>query len=137
MRFSKTTEHALRVMIFLSNNRDEMYSVNHLHQILNIPYKYLGKLMTKLATLGFVEVTQGNKGGYQLNQNRPPIYLFEIIDIVQGLKDYDRCILGFEECSDKATCSLHSFWKKHKKGINQIIQDVSLEDLYKSGNFKY
>jgi Rrf2 family protein len=124
-------------MIFLSDNRNDIYSVNHLHQILNIPYKYLGKLMTKLSSVGFVEVAQGNKGGYQLNQNRPPIYLYEIINIVEGLTDYDRCILGFEDCSDKVPCSLHSFWKTHKEGINQMIQNVSLEDLYKTGNFKY
>ena len=132
MRFAKTTEYAIRVMIFLSNNRKDVYSVNHLHKILNIPYKYLGKLMTKLATVGFVQVVQGNKGGYQLNQNRSPIYLYEIIGIVEGLKDYDRCILGFDTCSDKAPCPMHTRWKIHKEGINQMIQDVSLEDLYET-----
>jgi len=137
MRFAKTTEYAIRVMVCLSHNRDEMFSVNHLHTLLNIPYKYLGKLMTKLATAGLVEVTQGKQGGYQLNTNRAPIFLEEIINIVEGLDDYDRCILGFEECSDETPCSLHTFWVKHKNGINQMIQNVSLEDLYKTRNFKY
>ena len=137
MRFARTTEHAIRVMVFLSNNRDAMYSVNHLHKILNIPYKYLGKLMTKLANVGYVVVAHGTQGGYQLNQNRPPIYLYEIINIVEGLDGYNRCILGFDDCSDNDPCSMHTFWKKHKEGINQMIQNINLEDLYKTGNFKY
>ena len=137
MRFARTTEYAIRVMIFLSNNRDDKYSVNHLNKILNIPYKYLGKLMTKLAAVGFVEVAYGNQGGYQLNQNRSPIYLYEIISTVEGLTDYDRCILGFDDCSDRAPCSLHFYWKEQKEGINRMIQDISLEDLYKAGDFKY
>ena len=93
--------------------------------------------MTNLAAACLVEVTQGKQGGYQLNTHRPPILLEEIINIVEGLDDYDRCILGFDECSDEKPCSLHTFWIKNKDGINDLIQYTSLEDLYKTGNFKY
>jgi Rrf2 family protein len=137
MRFAKTTEYAIRVMVYLSHHRDQMYSVNRLHTHLNIPYKYLGKLMTKLAAAGLVEVYQGKQGGYKFNRHRSPIYLIEIIDLIEGLENYDRCILGFENCSDENPCSLHEFWVKHKSGINQLIQNLSLEDLYKQGDFKY
>ena len=137
MRFAKTTEYAIRVMVFLSHNRNEMFSVNRLHTLLNIPYKYLGKLMTKLASSELVIVNQGKQGGYQINTKRYPIYLKEIIEIVEGLEDYDRCILGFDDCSDKTPCSLHSFWVTHNEGINHMIQNTSLEDLYNTGNFKF
>ena len=129
MRFAKTTEYAIRVMVFLSHNRNELYSVNRLHTQLTIPYKYLAKLMTKLAAAGLVEVTQGKQGGYRINTNRPPIYLEEIIKIIEGLDNYNRCILGFSDCSDENACSLHPFWARHKEGINQFIQTTSLEDL--------
>ena len=93
--------------------------------------------MTKLSVAGLVEATQGKQGGYQINHYRSPIYLFEIINIVEGLDDYERCILGFDDCSDKNPCSMHTIWKKQKESINQMIHNVSLEDLYKTGNFKY
>lgn len=137
MRFNKTTEYAIRVMVFLSHNRDQMFSVNRLHTLLHIPYKYLGKLMTKLANAGLVNVFKGNKGGYQLNTERSPVYLEEIIDIVEGLENYDRCLLGFDTCSDKNPCSLHKFWVEHKEGINHLIQETSLEDLFNSADLKY
>jgi Rrf2 family protein len=124
-------------MLFLSRNREVMFSVNRLHTRLHIPYKYLGKLMTKLAASGLVNVTQGKQGGYQLNTNRPPIFLEEIIQTVEGLKNYDRCILGLDDCSEDNACSLHKFWVDHKNGINHLIQNTSLEDLYKTGNFKF
>lgn len=137
MRFAKTTEYAIRVMVCLSHSRDELFSVNRLHTLLNIPSKYLGKLMTKLATAGLVKVTQGQQGGYKLNTNHSPILLEEIINIVEGLDDYNRCILGFSDCSDETPCSLHTYWVKHKDGINKMIKNTSLDDLYKTGNFKY
>jgi Rrf2 family protein len=137
MRFAKTTEYAIRVMVFLSHNREEMYSVNRLHSLLNIPKKYLGKLMTRLAGAGLVNVSQGKQGGYQINTNRSPIFLAEIINIVEGLDNYNRCVLGFDDCSDENPCSLHTFWVKPKEGINNLIQNTSLDDLYNTGNFKY
>ena len=137
MKFAKTTEYAIRVMVFLSHNRGELFSVNRLHKQLTIPYKYLGKLMTKLATAGLVEVTHGKQGGYQINTKRSPIYLEEIIKIVEDLDNYNRCILGFSDCSDENACSLHALWAKHKDGINQLIQTTSLEDLYRIENYRF
>jgi Rrf2 family protein len=131
MRFSKTTEYAIRVMVFLSDHHDRPHSVNRLHRTLNIPYKYLGRLMIKLAVKGLVKATQGKQGGYQINKNRSPIYLYEIIDIVEGLENYDRCILGFENCSDSNPCPLHTVWEPQQKSIKQMVYDTSLDDLSK------
>lgn len=93
--------------------------------------------MTKLASAGLVSVSQGKQGGYQMNMDRSPVYLKEIIDIVEGLDNYDRCVLGFKDCSDENPCSLHEYWVKPKDGINNLIQNTSLDDLYNTGNFKY
>jgi Rrf2 family protein len=136
LKFQKTTEYAIRVMVFLANNREELFSVNRLHQILNIPYKYLGNLMHKLNQGRLVNVTQGKYGGYQINDNRQPIYLYEIIGLVEGLENYDRCVLGFDECSDENPCSLHHYWYKYKEGIKEMIYNTSLEDLEKLESMK-
>ena len=133
MRFAKTSEYAIRVMVFLSDHRDGLYSVNKLHQLLNVPYKYLGRLMSKLAVAGLVEAVQGKQGGFRLNSAREPIYLSDIIDIVEGLDDYNRCVLGFEACSDENPCSLHQFWLKHLESINKMLYKTSLSDLSAAG----
>lgn len=137
MRFQKTTEYAIRVMVFLANNREELFSVNRLHKLLNIPYKYLGRLMHTLTQAGLVNVAQGKYGGYQINDTRGPIYLYEIVGVVEGLDNYDRCVLGFEECSDDNPCSLHRYWYQYKEGIKEMIYNTNLEDLEKMGQEKY
>lgn len=137
MRFQKTTEYAIRVMVYLANHKGERFSVNRLHNILMIPYKYLGRLMHKLNRAGFVEVLQGKQGGYRLNVNRSPIYLYEIIGVVEGLENYNRCILGFEECSDKNPCTLHKYWLKQQNSIRDMIYNISLNDLEGTLNVRY
>lgn len=137
MRFQKTTEYALRTMVFLWNNRDQWYSANYLHKILNIPYKYLGRLMHTLTAAGFLEVAQGKMGGYKINPNKPQIYLYEIVGVIEGLDNYERCVLGFPECSNENPCPLHQIWLEHQQNLRDMVYNVNLNDLSKTENMKY
>ena len=137
MIFSKTSEYAIRVMVFLADNSQNRYSVNRLHKQLNIPYKYLGRLMSKMAAAGLVDVSQGKQGGFQLNTNRPSIYIHEIINLVEDLDNYDRCVLGFSECSDEHPCSMHPIWAQKKTEIKKIIHETSLDDIKNLKDVKY
>jgi len=129
MRFQKTTEHAIRVMVFLAKHREERYSARALHEALDIPYKYLGRLMSKLADARLVDVEQGSLGGYQITKSLDHIFLYQIADLVEGLEDYERCILGFQECSDEHPCSLHSEWVPRRENIKSMLYETSLADL--------
>jgi Rrf2 family iron-sulfur cluster assembly transcriptional regulator len=124
-------------MVYLANNQNTLFSVNQLHQSLKIPYKYLGKLMHKLNRAGLLEVVQGKQGGYRINLQRPPIYLYEVIGIVEGLENYNRCILGFEKCSDENPCTLHKYWLQQREGLREIIYNISLKQLEGLINMKY
>jgi len=124
MRFQKTTEYAIRVMVYLAKHKTERFSANRLHQELQIPYKYLGRLMSKLSAAGLVSVEPGKSGGYQMKHKLSEIYLYQISGLVEGLEDYERCVLGFEECSDKNPCSLHKHWLLHREGIKVLLKLV-------------
>ncbi|MEJ2054338.1 MAG: Rrf2 family transcriptional regulator [Calditrichaceae bacterium] len=137
MRFQKTTEYAIRVMVFLADHREERYSANQLHRILQIPYKYLGRLMHKLSGAGLVDVTQGKQGGYRIIQELSRIYLSEIVNVVEGLGDYGRCVLGFPECSPENPCSLHNMWQSRQESIKNMVYDTTLADLQSNGETKY
>lgn len=129
MRFQKTTEYAIRVMIFLANNRQERFSASELAKRLRIPYKYLTHLMSKLADAGLLDVRQGVKGGYRIIRDLNRIYLYQIAELVEGLEDYQRCVLGFPECSDDHPCALHSRWIEHREAIKAMIYETTLADL--------
>ena len=118
MRFQKTTEYAIRVMVYLADNIDGRYSVNHLHQ-----------QMHTMAKSKLVNVTQGKQGGYRIIKNLENIYLYHIIDAVEGLDNYTRCVLGFPQCSDETPCSLHKIWLVRQQSIKDMIYETTLADL--------
>jgi Rrf2 family protein len=129
MRFSKTSEYAIRVLVTMVQEGPGPYSTYRLHKSLNIPYKYLGRLMKRLADAGFLDSVRGKAGGYHLRGDTTQIYLYQVVAAVEGLDDFDRCILGLPNCSDENPCSLHHQWGPHRDAIQTMLQSVSLAEL--------
>lgn len=133
MMFQKTTEHAIRVLIYLAQHPGERLSTLRLHRDLGIPYKYLGRLMHKLAGSGLLEVRQGKTGGYMLASSSESIYLKDIVEVVEGIDKFSQCIMGFPSCSSEHPCSLHERWLPQQKELVKMLEETSLEQLKNEG----
>lgn len=129
LRLSKTTEYAIRALIYLAKDENRICSVNYLHKELNIPYKYLAKLMHHLSEAGLIFAVQGNQGGYCMSRDKADIYLYQIVEVVEGLEDYNRCILGFDSCTDEDPCPMHFYWLEEREHLKEMLYKISLNDL--------
>lgn len=129
MRLSKSSEYAIRCLVYIARSPEMVCSVKTLSTALGIPYKFLGRIMSQLAAAEIVTATRGKHGGYSFTRPLERLSLAEVIEAVEGLADYDRCILGFESCDDDNPCPLHDQWKTHKEGIFTMIHTVSLAEL--------
>jgi len=129
VHFSKTTEYAIRVLSYLYRYPSEPRSVAFLHKELELPYKYLTKLLTKLEKEGFVSVIKGCNGGFSLAMDGNNIYLCNILEAVGEPLEAQRCILGFEMCDAKNPCSLHNRWLKPKQAIDEMLETTTLASL--------
>ncbi len=129
MRLSISSEYAIRCLAYMANAEADLCPVKHLSDRLNIPYKYLGRLMGRLREAGLVESVRGKNGGYRIARPLTEIRLEQIIETVEGLDDFNRCLLGFERCDEDNPCPMHDFWAQPKEGIQQMIANVSLADM--------
>ena len=132
MRLYKSSEYAIRCLVSMAHSGGGLHSVKSLSDNLGIPYKFLGRLMSTLASEGVVESVQGKAGGYQIVRPLEDIRLAEIVDIVEGLDSYERCILGFDRCDEKNPCPMHEFWSGHKDGILEMLKSTTLAQLAES-----
>lgn len=129
MRLFKSSEYAIRCLVFMATSGPDVCSVKKLSDKLGIPYKFLGRLMSRLGAAGIVVSQQGKSGGYRVARPLVDIRLADVIDVVEGLESYDRCILGFDTCDDENPCPLHDQWSGHKEGIRNMIDRTTLADL--------
>lgn len=58
MKFSKTSEYALRILTYMVKDSTQLYSAKKLIDELKISDKYLRRLMTSLTKAGFIESVQ-------------------------------------------------------------------------------
>ena len=98
MKLSKTSEYALRILIFMAKEPEQLYTAKQLVEELNVSDKYLRRLMTDLSKSGFIRSVQGRDGGYMFIKNTSEIVLFDVIDSVEGMDKLNGCVLGFDQC---------------------------------------
>ena len=134
MRLFKSSEYAIRCLVYMAGRHEELCSVNQLSEQFGIPYKFLGRLMTQLKSAGMVEAIRGKNGGYRIAQPLDQIHMADIVDLVEGMEHYDRCILGFDSCDDENPCAMHSSWSEHKEGILRMMNEVNLAQMIESGS---
>jgi Rrf2 family transcriptional regulator, iron-sulfur cluster assembly transcription factor len=127
-----TTEYALRVLTLMAKTPEERLSVRHLHETLDIPQKYLGSVMSKLAQRGLLLASRGKMGGYELARPQEQITLLEVVNACEGLETYSRCLLGLNECSPERPCALHERLVTKRADIRAVLTDTTLSDLAKS-----
>lgn len=127
--FSKTTQYSIRALSFLYKYKDSSHSVNTLHKELNLPYKYLTKLMTELVKQGLVKASRGRGGGFSLAKDADDIFLSDILEAIGEEIQADNCILGFDKCDSLNPCALHNSWEKPKQMIDEMINTTTLKSL--------
>jgi len=129
MHFSKTTEYAIRVLSYLHRYAETSHSVNVLHKKLNLPYKYLTKMMTELVKKGLVSASRGREGGLTLSKSADSIRLCDILEAIGEPLESEHCILGFEKCDASNPCALHDQWAQPKELIETMLTTTTLASL--------
>ena len=126
--FSKTAQNAFRIVIFMSSDTERLFSAAYIHEKIDIPYKYLTMLMTKLAKAGLLEVTRGRNGGFSLNREVTDIYLIDILNAI-GENNCTNCAFTESECDELNPCSLHDVYKVPKQALVDMLITTSLANI--------
>ena len=128
IKLNKTTKYAILVLLHLERHTENRISARELHQILDIPYKYLTQIMKTLDQAEYVEVKQGKYGGYRILEDRK-ISIGNLIDTLEGQRDITTCMLRDEVCELKEPCALHNHLVGFRESIYNVFNDLSIEEL--------
>jgi Rrf2 family protein len=129
MNFSKTTEYALRILSYMSLGEADLYSADHLFTKLQIPKKYLQRMLTDLVRGGFIISVRGRNGGFTFARNINTIFLADIINFTEGVDWAPKCIFGFKECALENPCAIHNLWTDNHIAQANMLKTTSLGNL--------
>ena len=130
MIYSRSAEYAIRAFVYLASVPEGKFAMaRQIAEDSQIPAHFLAKILQQMARKGFLRSSKGPTGGFCLRRQAADINLLELVDSVDGLTDYQRCISGLAECRDDAPCGLHDSWKALRSRIIDYMEGTTIADV--------
>lgn len=130
MQLNNTTQYAIRILNYIAvNGNEKLYSAKELSNILNIPYKFLTKIMTELVKAEFVNSIRGRDGGFKLAKEANEIKIIDILNAFNEDISSTSCLLGIGKCDSQNKCALHDQWVEPKGMIQKMFEETTLYNL--------
>jgi Rrf2 family protein len=127
---TQTSEYALRAMVYLARREQGAYAgVKDIAEATGLPANYLAKILQQLAKGGVLESQKGFGGGFRIAQELDKIRLLAIVDPLENISKFRRCVLGQRECNDEVACPLHDAWKRICNEYLGALEHTTLQDI--------
>ena len=130
---SKSCVYALRAIVYVGHNGSENHKIGikEIGEELDLPVHFLSKILQLLVKHNILQSTKAPHGGYYINEASRKIKLIRIIEVIDGLSFFQKCVLGMHECSDSHPCPLHDDFIIFREGLNKIFSTKTIHDLVK------
>ena len=134
MKLSNSSQYAIRILSYMSTQSDtKLLNATQLAEILDIPYKFLTKIMTEVVKSGLVSSQRGRDGGYRFEKPTSEIILNEILEIFNDCIIDEQCVLGIGFCNGMCKCAMHDQWMEPKILMQKMFRNSSLKDIAGKG----
>lgn len=130
--FSKSTEYALRAVIFIAKNSSKELKLNidSISEAIDSPKSFTAKILQKLtSTPKLVNSVTGPNGGFYMTEESKKKSLSDVLNILEEELVLEKCILGLKECSEENPCPLHNQYKFIKPQLLEMFKNKSLGQL--------
>jgi Rrf2 family protein len=128
---SQTAEYALRIMIFLTERKDESVTAAQISKATRVPVGYTVKVLQQLSRAKFVEGQRGRTGGFVLDCDPAQILLLQIVTAIDPLERITSCPLDRADHKN-GLCPLHKQIDCAIGGLRKTLSSMSLHDVVKS-----
>lgn len=130
--FSKTCEHAIKAVIFVTRQSLEGKRTN-LREIatgIESPENYTAKILQLLVKNGFLLSVKGANGGFETNLDRmKALPIMRVIEAFDGDFITNGCLFGLKSCSHLAPCPIHHQYAPVRSKLTGILENTNVLDL--------
>ena len=129
MRFTRFTDYALRVLIYLGLRNDGRVTIREIAKAYDISRNHLMKVVSNLTRLGYLNARRGPGGGISLSRPAADINLADVIrDMEQDMIPVG-CFGEPGLCAIKPVCRLRNVLQEAMAAYVGTLECYSLQDL--------
>jgi Rrf2 family protein len=130
LQLTKRTDYAIRACLYLaSNGCDTPASSRRIAQRMEIPERFLPRVLSDLTEAGIMEARIGRAGGYRLQRPPDRLSILELIETVEGPSRSDVCVLRQRACDASQPCAFHPVWEEAQTAFIDVLATTTLADL--------
>jgi len=129
---SNTCKYAIRAVIYLALNADmaRRISIEKISNDLEIPSPFLGKILQILVRHGILVSTKGPNGGFALGKPAERIRIMDLIEIIDGFENINKCVVGIRACGDQSkNCVMHEKYQSIRNDIKDLFKRTTVSEL--------
>jgi Rrf2 family nitric oxide-sensitive transcriptional repressor len=129
---TREADYAIRSLILLAiyEREKSLLTTAILSKKMDIPYRFLRKIMIKLRDCGFIETKKGKMGGLKLKKSEKEI---SIMDVLNAFSSYsvslNRCTVDETSCERVSYCKFHEKLAEIQDSINKTISSLTLDQI--------
>lgn len=130
MQLTRFTDYALRVLIYLGQNNDQLATVREIADKHQVSYNHLIKVVHKLSSLGYIHSEKGRNGGISLAMPARQISLGDVVrDMESSFQLVDCAGMGSAPCMLLPDCRLKSVLDNAVAKFLKELDGYRLSDL--------
>ena len=129
---SNTCKYAIRAAIYLAVNEEKgkKVGIKKISAELDLPSPFLGKILQTLAKHKILSSTKGPNGGFGLGKKPEEIKLIDIVFLIDGMDNFDKCGIGINKCLEQdIPCAMHFKYANLRDSIKNLFESTSLKGL--------
>ena len=125
MRITQETDYALRIIDFLSKNRNAIFGAATISEQLAVPLRFALKILRKLNLAGITSANRGVKGGYYLIKDPKQISYKDVVQAIEGDIYINKCLQDPICCTrgmKKGECVVSRNLRKIQDALNKELE---------------
>lgn len=88
-----------------------------------------GKILQLMVREGLLFSAKGPNGGFYLPADAAPIYLIDIVKVIDGTSLFFDCGLGLKVCSESKPCPIHHQYKAARQALHRQFATLTVQKL--------
>ncbi|HOA55724.1 MAG: Rrf2 family transcriptional regulator [Acetivibrionales bacterium] len=133
MKLSTKGRYGLKAILDLAlHSADGQITLNSIAERQGLSESYLEQLFAALKKAELIKSIRGPQGGYMLADDPENISVGDILRALEGSMAPTDCVAenGHHDlCDSSDRCITRGVWEKIRDGINNVIDNISLQEL--------
>lgn len=133
MFLSQTTQYALSALVEIYRLRKVKRRYIRLEDLPERFRKpYVGIILNQLVKKGILKSQRGKGGGFDFRIPPNKLNLWRVVEVMEDIEQYDKCVFGLEKCNFSQPCPFHREIEPIREKFKEFLKNTTIERLVKN-----